>query len=309
MAGNFCYYRVPGERTAERVGYARAEDLPPLGPEERGKNVMYYYPDAQETYPVYLRECGEEHATAEKCVENRINPKVTYLHFLLRGRGTFNGLALTAGEGFAAHAGCVHSLCAAPVDPMEFVYIGIGGYDHARWLASLGFSREEPFFSFSYENRLTAFLRNALYRTPVGVRAPAYLLGMLTLLLSYQYPLSPAASGEAHEKYLAPAKQMMADSRYTISVSELAAALGISRRYFSVLFHAATGLSVRDYLLAHRISLAKNYLANGYSVARTAELLGYGDYAAFYNAFSRLAGVSPARYAAFARAPGQTADR
>lgn len=204
MAGNFCYYRVPGERTAERVGYARAEDLPPLGPEERGKNVMYYYPDAQETYPVYLRECGEEHATAEKCVENRINPKVTYLHFLLRGRGTFNGRALTVGEGFAAHAGCVHSLCADPVDPMEFVYIGIGGYDHARWLASLGFSREEPFFSFSYENRLTAFLRNALYRTPAGVRAPAYLLGMLTLLLSYQYPLSPGGIGRSARKISCP---------------------------------------------------------------------------------------------------------
>ena len=302
--GTFCYYHVPGEN-GERLRLENAEALQVCRQAEPGKNIAYYYPDAAESYACYLRECGDEHSAPGKDTGNRINLKTTYFHYVYGGSGSFNRQPVRAGDCCIAWAGKAHRLCSDPQDPLKFYFVGVGGYDHMRFLKTLGFRETPEIFSCSCEEVRETLIEPVLYNTPQGVNPAGYALGKMILLFSRQCPVA-AVEKVRYVEELTLAKQMMAESRYTVPVAELADRLGISRKHFSVLFHRATGTSVRTYMLEHRMHLAKSYLANGCPVSEVAELLGYNDYAAFYNAFLRTEGVSPSRYAAFIRGETET---
>ena len=126
-----------------------------------------------------------------------------------------------------------------------------------------------------------------------------YLLGEAILLLSLGQPAQKTAAEDEGLHYVALAKSMMAQHQYRMSVAELSEGLGISRNYFSTVFHRITGISPKTYILQHRMDLAKNFLVNGYTVAQVSEMLGYCDYAAFFNAFRQNEGVTPKEYVDF----------
>lgn len=86
-----------------------------------------------------------------------------------------------------------------------------------------------------------------------------------------------------------------------ISIPVLSAHFYISGSYLSRIFKDATGTTINQYIIAKRISHAEVLLADGHSVAETSSLCGFGDYSNFLKAFTRAVGISPKKYAAFAR--------
>jgi transcriptional regulator GlxA family with amidase domain len=82
------------------------------------------------------------------------------------------------------------------------------------------------------------------------------------------------------------------------TVGELGAAAGMSRSAFAVRFKDLVGLSPADYLLRWRMQRARNALRRGEaSVHRIALEAGYRSASAFGNAFKRVFGRPPRRYA------------
>lgn len=298
--GNFFTYHI-----SEESGLRRRVGTPEELSDCRGlryKNILYYYPDPNEHLPFFLRECGEEHSVPEKSVVRRVNLKNTYLHYVTGGNGFFNGTPVGAGQAFLAWAGAEHTIANDPKDPLSFFYIGMSGFAHEALLESLGFARERTVFPYSYADRVRAFMQKALYTAaPQENNRMGYLLGEVILLLSLGQPTQKAAEEDAGLRDVALAKSLMAQNRYRLSVAELSAALGISRNRFGSVFHRITGVTPKAYIIQHRMELAKNFLVNGYSVAQVAELLGYCDYAAFYNAFRQSTGVTPKAYVEFVR--------
>jgi AraC-like DNA-binding protein len=67
-------------------------------------------------------------------------------------------------------------------------------------------------------------------------------------------------------------------------------------------FTAATGLPPHAWHLQRRVHHAKYLLADGAAIADVALATGFADQAHLTRHFSRLVGVSPARYAVDARA-------
>lgn len=66
-----------------------------------------------------------------------------------------------------------------------------------------------------------------------------------------------------------------------LSISMLAAHFYLSNSYLCKIFKTATGTTINRYITAKRISQAKAMLAEGYSVAETGSLCGFGDYSNF----------------------------
>lgn len=91
-------------------------------------------------------------------------------------------------------------------------------------------------------------------------------------------------------------------------LDEAARRSGFSPSHFMRLFHAATGLSVGQYVRLRRLSLAAEALARGQPVLETALACGYESQATFTRAFSRQYGVSPAAYARGLRAGAPPVD-
>jgi len=78
-----------------------------------------------------------------------------------------------------------------------------------------------------------------------------------------------------------------------ISVSLLADEMNIDRRYLSRLFKREYGMTMQDFIVASRMKHAAEFLADGYSVAQSANMTGYTDVFNFSKMFKKYHGVSP----------------
>lgn len=84
-----------------------------------------------------------------------------------------------------------------------------------------------------------------------------------------------------------------------LSIATLASHFYLSSSYLCKIFKEATGTTINRYITAKRISQAKALLAEGYSVAETGSLCGFGDYSNFLKSFTKAVGISPKKYASF----------
>lgn len=71
----------------------------------------------------------------------------------------------------------------------------------------------------------------------------------------------------------------------------------LSPSYLCRIFKKATGTTVHQYIIAKRITLAKELLAQGYPVTECCMRSGFRDYSCFLRSFVRAVGVTPKKYA------------
>lgn len=83
----------------------------------------------------------------------------------------------------------------------------------------------------------------------------------------------------------------------TITTEDLAAAVHLTRSYFSIFFKEHTGISPGEYLLRYRMHIAKQLLNDSAcSIERISEQCGFSNPSSFIRAFKRCEGVSPALF-------------
>lgn len=83
---------------------------------------------------------------------------------------------------------------------------------------------------------------------------------------------------------------------HVMTLEELSRLAQVSPSYLGYIFKKVTGQAVLNYLIDIRISRAKSFLLDGYSVSETAKLTGFNDIFYFSKAFKRRVGMSPRQY-------------
>ena len=78
-----------------------------------------------------------------------------------------------------------------------------------------------------------------------------------------------------------------------ITVEELATKFYISKDYCNRIFHKATGFSVKQFILYHRVLYARQLLFENRSAAEAAKICGFQSYTSFYRAYKQITGRSP----------------
>lgn len=81
-----------------------------------------------------------------------------------------------------------------------------------------------------------------------------------------------------------------------IKVDELAKAVNFSRWHLLKLFKKETGQTIRQYILSVRMNHAASCLAQGKTVAQTAELCGFGSSTHFSKVFGDYWDMTPTKY-------------
>lgn len=81
-----------------------------------------------------------------------------------------------------------------------------------------------------------------------------------------------------------------------ITVESLAVQFHYNSDYLSRAFKATTGSSLKHYITAKKISLAQQYLRQGYSPYDVCFIIGYKNYSSFSRRFSEQVGLSPKQY-------------
>lgn len=82
-----------------------------------------------------------------------------------------------------------------------------------------------------------------------------------------------------------------------LSVSDIAAALGLSVQYLSALFHAETGITLNRYILKKRIEAACELLKySDYETGDIGSFLSFASHSYFIQKFRQETGLTPKQY-------------
>jgi AraC-type DNA-binding domain-containing proteins len=81
-----------------------------------------------------------------------------------------------------------------------------------------------------------------------------------------------------------------------LSLDALSSSQGLSRYYLCRIFKKETGGTLHDYVLFKRVSLAKQLLEDGISLARVSRSCGFGSMSRFSAAFKAVLGFTPSSY-------------
>ncbi len=104
-------------------------------------------------------------------------------------------------------------------------------------------------------------------------------------------------SGAAGTTFTQAARFIADNYRSPITVSEIAAAAGVSARRLNKVFKESCNVLVWEYVVLLRVAHAKRLLATSdLNVLKVAVESGFGSQAQFYETFRRVCGTSPRRY-------------
>ncbi|MBR2616288.1 MAG: AraC family transcriptional regulator [Clostridia bacterium] len=208
------------------------------------------------------------------------------LHFVASGKGKFvigdRTYPVTEDSLFVIPPFVETYYEADGADPWEYIWVGFTASDRVR------FFREDVIY-LPEARRLFEGMRT-LCGTERGTteRICAYLWELFSFLQSRSRPgTSRVAMAESI---------LRAELSSALTVSEVAARVGMDRSHFSTLFKRETGLAPKEYLQRVRLEEAARLLSRGHSVTVTALSVGYGDVYVFSKMFKRRFGVSPSEY-------------
>ncbi|MBE6568528.1 MAG: AraC family transcriptional regulator [Ruminococcaceae bacterium] len=223
------------------------------------------------------------------------------------GKGTVytNGKAvpITAGDVYLSFAGDFHAIASDTRDPLKFDFITVDTKSPALRAALEGLVAEHH----GADERLlrdktltrtaSRILAEKMDPSPFGERLLSALIEELIILLLRGFEgKAPTAERERSEKEMLALRLMhYIDSHiYSIpSLRALAEMTGYTYNYLSNLFKDVTGVTLSHYYKERRLEAATLLLREGFSVTKTASLLGYSSIYAFSNAYKNRYGTCP----------------
>ncbi len=115
---------------------------------------------------------------------------------------------------------------------------------------------------------------------------------------AYREHMGNAPEGTAYSTYVTQALAQI-DAHYadsSLTVSAIAASVGISSDYLSRQFRQITGIAVQEYLRRYRFARAMELLQAGLPVGDVATQVGFGSPCHFSREFKREMGITPSQY-------------
>ncbi len=230
-------------------------------------------------------------AGCEKCAPcHKFGPAVReyyLIHFCLSGTGSFTDSRGThrvgAGEAFIIREGEVTVYSADENDPWEYAWLGFIGERAERLITAPSVVKLPP--------RLGERVRElALDDVTAAEPYIAVIYELMYYLFGGRIEDTPTDRLRRVHRYV----------RYNymreLSVVELARTFGFNRSYLYRIFKERYGMGLKEYITRVRMQNAARLLDEGFSVTKTAAMVGYPDPFNFSKAFKDYYGIPPSKY-------------
>lgn len=227
------------------------------------------------------------------------------IHHIEKGKGYYHcggkRYTLTAKDSFLIYPNYRVQYYADPEDPWEYSWIGFTGNDAPSILKATLFSTTEPvtYNNLHSEEILRRMSQISDARGDDFTQA-VEMAGYLYMLLAiYMREAKSGNKMSRKERYVIKSIEFIS-SNYSspITVSEIAAYVGLSRSYLCRAFQSVLDKSPKEYLSEYRIRQACYLLSHtSLSMADIAESVGFDNSLYFSRVFHKQMGVPPTEYA------------
>lgn len=259
--------------------------------------------------PYHVNYCGYEHCYPGYTFGP--HTRTSYLlHIVAEGRGEYivgdKIHKIKKGQIFLIYPSVTTTYRSDEEDPWSYYWIGFSGYQSEFILSQMGFSRDNLVISVDAPEPLLACIdrmmdthevtfSNELYRT-------AELLRFFSYVISAGSAHDSPTGKKARTMYARLAMRYLSGNfDRKLSISALAAHIGVDRSYLTKSFQAEYGYSPQQYVMDLRMKKAKHLLEESEEpIASVAAKCGYSDALAFSRLFRKTWGCSPSAYRASA---------
>lgn len=225
--------------------------------------------------------------------------------FVKEGKGYVTENRVThkveAGQGFVAFPNVEVKIGSGCGERMNVTWVAFSGYLVEQYLLRAKLEPCKPIFrddrEGGIEDMFDALLAVSTEFPNRYCRVMAQLYSIFGLLLDNAIQGS-GTDAAMSDVYLIKALDFIeANYREDISVEDIAASAGISRKTLYAVFKNLTGFSPKDYLISYRMSKASALLKDaGLTVETVAISVGYNDQFHFSKEFKKNVGMSPSAY-------------
>lgn len=238
---------------------------------------------------ITVYQCRSEQCLPYKTPENMIIP-VHILHFIIKGKGFFNGVELSANKAFLCRQGTVNCWYPVPEDPWTYYWFNVDG-TLADKLIGECFSCSDV-LDFDSSDELIRLLGMA-----ADICRPDFQAGIFIALLGLIKPSEHHEGVSAPQYHVAAAERLIYSTGGKITPAQIAAELGLSRAYLYNIFKKLRRCSVCDTVIKYRMTRAAELLVEtNHPISLIASAVGYEDQFSFSKLFKAKFGCSPSNY-------------
>lgn len=272
-----------------------------------GKNSTIYISSKTHLNLTFnLCQCG----TNELLAGGRLalEPGDTFsLMMVTRGTGLLEtgGLAfkVSQGQGYFSFPDMGYELQNLAEGPLEVVWLCFTGYLVENYLNRANIFRTKPVFTDKEDIIIENFLK--LYR--ISQKLPNRYCKMASILYQIFSDLLDMNPTKEMENYVdnsafyavKAVEYIELNYAKNITIDEIAAALGITRKHLYSIFNSNLKIPPKQYIIYYRIEKAcKRLKATNQSVMEISESVGYANQFYFAKEFKRLTGMTPTQYRA-----------
>lgn len=219
------------------------------------------------------------------------------IHYVISGRGYYNGTPVGAGQGFLIYPGDREEYHCDKSDPWEFLWIVAKRKEFEYLMDACEADSVTKVFSYDFIPEV----RSLGEKIKLEKNSPFSAVECAELVCSL---MKHHVSGKKRRRvsssrdYALIAREHIRNNYAArLSVEGICGMLGISQPYLYKIFTAEYGISPRQYITRVRITEAKRLLSEGgISVSEAARAVGFEDALAFTRCFRKYEGICPTRY-------------
>lgn len=220
------------------------------------------------------------------------------IHYVIQGKGYYNGNAITEGQGFLIYPGMSEEYHPDPSDPWEFLWIISS--DNAMKEIFIRYNAKWDTLIFDYDSvPVVKKIANIIMSQSNKILDSLKMLEFfLHILNSHTYTQTSAQRKPNSEVYLDFCLNFIEANLYKkITVEELSDLVGVSQPYLYKIFKNNFNISTKEYITWYKINRAKELLIETeMSITEIADSVGYSDVLVFSKAFSAKENMSPKKY-------------
>lgn len=254
--------------------------------------VQTMFPDYADTDKIYVASFGLD-KNSEHAFWGPSRRTEGIVHYVLRGKGYFNGVPVKENQGFYIPP---HFLCEYypdPEDPWGYFWINCSEEMATRYLLPTLRPNADGVFDYSFQSKLLN-LCDKIFTGGAGMNS-VVALSHAFAVLALHTPMREVSGPEYHVRSAKTFVENNINKR--LSVCDVAQAIGIHDRYLYTLFVQYEGISPKEYILSRKVETASDLLANtNLTVMDIAAAVGFPDVYSFSRLFKNKTQVSPLHY-------------